>query len=134
MGNKLNKKKKKKALEIKDDYKYLENFEEENDLNDIDKQEKEFINYQQEIDFSKKMQLITKFKIQSIRYNSLILNDGKIASIIDNSLIIYNKNNFKSIISIKAKSEIYNFYQLQNDKIIIVFEYFLLYINLKKIN
>ena len=134
MGNKLNKKKKKKALEIKDDYKYLENFEEENDLNDIDKQEKEFINYQQEIDFSKKMQLITNFKIQSIRYNSLILNDGKIASIIDNSLIIYNKNNFKSIISIKAKSEIYNFYQLQNDKIIIVFEYFLLYINLKKIN
>ena len=132
MGNKLNKKKKKKALEIKDDYKYLENFEEEKDFNDIDKQEKEFINFQQEIDFSKKMQLITKFKIQSDIYNSLILNDGKIASIIDNSLIIYNKNNFKSIISIKAKSEIYNFYQLQNDKIIIVFEYFFIIYKLEK--
>ena len=78
------------------------------------------------------MQLITKFKIQSDICNSLILNDGKIASIIDNSLIIYNKNNFKSILSIKAKSEIYNFYQLQNDKIIIVFEYFFIIYKFEK--
>jgi hypothetical protein len=132
MGNKLNKKKKKKTLEIKDDYKYLENFEEEIDLKDRDKEEKEFINYQQDIDFSKKMQIITKYKIQNDIYDSLILNDGKIARIIDNSLIIYNKNNFKSIISIKAKSEIYNLYQLQNGKIIIVFEHFFIIYKLEK--
>ena len=137
MGNKLNRKKKKKkkttnALEQKDEYKYLENFEEQNDLENKDIKEKDFIYYQPDIDFSRKFQLITKYKVPSDVYNSLILNDGSIARIIDNSLIIYNKYNFKSIINIKAKDEIYNIYQLQNNKLIIIFKYFFVIYKLKK--
>ena len=134
MGNKLNKKKKKKmVLENKDEYKYLDNFEEKNDLIEQNKKEKDFIYYQQDIDFSKKLELITKFRfINNDKYNSLILNDGSIAKIIDNSLLIYNRHNFKNIINIKAKNEIYNFYQLQNGKLIIIFEYFFNIYKIKK--
>ena len=84
-------------------------------------------------DFSlKNLEIVTKFDTKGQKVDTLILNDGRIARIIDNSLIIYNKNNFIIQINIKAKKEIYNIYQLKNNKLIVIFEHFLMIYKLKK--
>lgn len=65
---------------------------------------------------------------------TLILNDGRIAIVKNNSLIIYNKYSFKEELCIKAKEEIFNISQLQNNNLIIIFEYFFMVCRLIKNN
>lgn len=138
MGNKFSNDKKKKKNEIKeeekDTYKYLENYEVyKDDVTDSSIDDKDLIGVKQNYDFSlKNLEIVTKFDIEGDSLDTLILNDGRIARIIDNSLIIYNKNNFKIQINIKAEEEIYNIYQLKNNKLIVIFEHFLMIYKLKK--
>ena len=131
MGGKSSKKNKPNIKEEEiDTYKYLENYEECNE--EIIKK-KEFICIMPNFDFSlSKIEIVTKFNINNSDLNTIILNDGSLARIIDNSLTIYNKNNFKVKMNIKAKNEIYSISQLQNNELIVIFEKFFMLYKIKK--